>query len=153
LEIKYRKVNADDLLLVFNWANEPTVRNNSYHSQFISLEEHTNWFKQKLQEKNSLIYIAEIDNEPAGMVRFEIAEEHAIVSIIVDQNFRGMSLASVFLEDCSKYYFDKNSKPILACIKSDNLASIHAFRKANYSFLREEIINNIKSQIFKRENA
>ena len=153
MKVKYRNVLTKDLLLVFNWANEPEVRNNSYNPKFITLEEHTNWFNQKIQEENSLFYIAEIENEPAGMVRFEIGEENAIISIIIDKNFRGKRLASVFLTDCCNFYFEKFSKPILASIKSDNLPSIHAFRNANFSFLREEIISNIKSQIFTKENA
>lgn len=153
MKVKYRNVQPEDLLLVFNWANEPEVRSNSYNPEFITLEEHTKWFKQKIEEETSLFFIAEIEGEPAGMVRFEIGDENAVISIIIDKHFRGRKLASVFLTDCCNFYFEKNSKPIFAWIKSDNEPSIHAFRRANFSFLKEETINNIKSQVFKKENV
>ena len=152
MEIKYRKANLGDLQLVFDWANDPAVRNNSYNSQYIALDEHTNWFDRKIQDKNTLFYIAEIDNEPAGMIRFDIGEEHTIINIIIDKNFRGKKMAVVFLLDCCKYYFEENSKPILAYIKSNNVASIQTFKKADFAFLKLAIINNIESQIFKKEN-
>ena len=153
MEVKYRKANIDDVQLVFNWANEPVVRNNSFHSQYIPLEEHTNWFQRKIQGGNTLFYIAEIESEPAGMVRFDIGEEDTIINIIIDKKFRGKKLASVFIEDCCKCYFAKSSKPILAYVKSSNVTSIHSFKKAGFSFLKEEIIHNIESQIFIKANG
>lgn len=152
METKYRKANSGDLQLFFNWANDPVVRNNSYNSHYITLEEHTNWFHKKIQDKNTLFYIVEIDNESAGMIRFDISEKHTIINIIIDKNFRGKKMAPIFLLDCCKYYFEENSKPLLAYIKSNNLASIQAFKKANFAFLKLEIVNNIESQIFKKEN-
>ncbi|HMK07287.1 MAG TPA: GNAT family N-acetyltransferase [Flavobacterium sp.] len=148
MEVSYRIANAADLQLFFNWTNDVEVRNNSYNSQPISLEEHTNWFLSKVNDGKTIFYIAEVKNQPAGMVRFDIKEENAVVSISVDKDFRGMGLASILLKDCCESYFKIESKPVLAYIKSTNTASIHSFQKAHFSFLRNEIFQGIESQVY-----
>ena len=148
MEISYRIADASDLQLFFNWTNDPEVRLNSYNSQPISLEEHTNWFLSKMNDGKTLFYIAEVKNQPAGMVRFDIKEEHSIISISVDKDFRGMGLASILLQDCCESYFKIESKPVLAYIKSTNPASIHSFQKAHFSFLRNEDFHGIQSQVY-----
>jgi UDP-2,4-diacetamido-2,4,6-trideoxy-beta-L-altropyranose hydrolase len=151
MEINYRNANRDNLQLFFNWANDPEVRNNSYNSNAISLEEHTNWYLQKLDDRNTKFYIAEVKTQPAGMVRFDSKEDHAIVSILIDKNFRGLGLASTLLQDCCRFYFETESKPIHAYIKNSNMASIHSFKKAGFSFLKNETVNGTESQLFIKE--
>ena len=108
MKTKYRKAESSDLQLLFDWANDPVVRSNSYNTHYISIDEHINWFQKKIQDKNTLFYIVEIDNEPAGVVRFDIGEEHTIVNIIIEKNFRGRKIATSVLKDCCKCYFEEN---------------------------------------------
>ena len=148
MEVSYRIANAGDLQLFFKWTNDLEVRLNSYNSQPITLEEHAHWFLSKVNDGKTLFYIAEIKNQPAGMVRFDIKDDNSIVSISVDKDFRGMGLASILLKDCCESYFKIESKPVLAYIKSKNAASIHSFQKAHFSFLRDENFNGIESQVY-----
>jgi UDP-2,4-diacetamido-2,4,6-trideoxy-beta-L-altropyranose hydrolase len=151
MEVTYRKANANDLKLFFDWANDSEVRINSYNSDAITLEEHTKWYLQKIDDRNTTFYIAEVKNLPAGMVRFDSKKENAIISILIDKNFRGMGLAAILLKDCCRSYFQAESKPVLAYIKSSNPASIHSFQKAGFSFLKDEIVNGVESRIFIKE--
>ena len=151
MEVSYRNANPDDLQLFFNWANDPEARANSYNSNLISLAEHTDWYLRKINDHHTLFYIAEVANHPAGMVRFDIKIENAIVSISIDKNFRRKGLAAVLLTDCCQYYFEKQSNPVHAYIKSTNLASVQSFKKAGFMFFRNETVNEVESQIFIKE--
>jgi RimJ/RimL family protein N-acetyltransferase len=151
MQVTYRKATPNDLQLLFDWANEPEVRNNSFNSQPIPLEEHTKWFLSKVNDTNTLFYIAEMEKQPVGMVRFDIKEENTIISILIDKNHRGKGLASILLVDCCKLYFEQESKPIHAYIKNSNTASIHSFEKANFSFLKEEKVYHVESKIYSKE--
>jgi RimJ/RimL family protein N-acetyltransferase len=151
MEVNYRKANRDDLQLFFDWANDTEVRSNSFNSNAISLEEHTHWYLQKIDDSNTIFYIAEVKNQPTGMVRFDIKEDHTIVSILIDKNFRGKGLASILLADCCQSYFETQTKPVHAYIKNTNVASIHSFQKAGFSFLKNETVNEVESQLFIKE--
>ena len=122
--IKYRELKAEDDVLLYEWANDKLSRVNSYNSNFISWEEHKNWFVEKLNNKNVIIFIAELNDIPSGFIRFEIQKNHTIISVFVSEKFRGKSLAKKFIKDTSKKYFNMNSSPIHAYIKKENIASI-----------------------------
>jgi UDP-2,4-diacetamido-2,4,6-trideoxy-beta-L-altropyranose hydrolase len=150
-EIKYRKANASDMLLLYNWSNEKATRANSYHSEPIPLETHQKWFERKISDDKTLIYIAEVDNKPAGTVRYEIGEETTTVGIIVSEEYRGKGLAPVFLKDTLTLYFKEHHLPVVAYIKVENESSKRSFEKANYKFVKQELVLNAKSFVYKIE--
>lgn len=151
METTYRKATPDDMLLVFNWANDQLSRANSYFSEPIALETHKAWFKKKLQDKHALIYIAEVGQMPAGMVRYDISDNDATVGILVAEDFRGKGLAADFLTGTAQLYFKENTKPVLAYIKEENTASIRSFEKAKYKKLKNELVHGCKSHVYKLE--
>jgi UDP-2,4-diacetamido-2,4,6-trideoxy-beta-L-altropyranose hydrolase len=151
LSLTYRRAVAADMLLLYNWANDKLSRANSYFSEPISLETHKKWFEKKLTEKNVLIYIAEVDNKPAGMVRYEVSDENAVVGILVGEDFRGRGLAAGFLRDTARLYFQENNKPVVAFIKKDNTASVRSFEYANYKKIKGEIVNGFASFVYQLE--
>lgn len=148
----YRRAVEKDMLLVFNWANDQLSRANSYFSDSITLETHKNWFEKKLRDPNCFIYIAEIQGAPAGMVRYEISGDTAVVGILVGDNFRGKGLASEFLTSTAELYFEGNTPSILAYIKKNNTASVKSFEKAGYKKIRDEIVHGHESVLYKLEN-
>ena len=107
--ISFRKAKPKDITTVFNWSNDELVRKNSYNSKRIEFEDHRKWFSNKITNKNTLFLIALINNNPAGMVRFDIKREHSAVGILISKSYRGQKLASEFLTESSKTYF-KNIK-------------------------------------------
>lgn len=150
-EVSYRLANESDMMLLFNWSNEKTTRANSYQSEPIPLETHQRWFERKLKDEKALIYIAEVDNKPAGTVRYEIGDTNAVVGIIVSEEYRGRGLASVFLLDTAALYFEKQQLPVYAYIKTENINSKRSFEKANYKFVREELVHGAMSYVYKLE--
>ena len=58
-KISYRKSNEEDLLLYFNWANDSSVRENSYQTKRIDFEDHQKWYLNKIKDPNCLMLIFE----------------------------------------------------------------------------------------------
>lgn len=147
--ITYRKASEEDVMQVFEWSNDPLSRTNSYFSDPIPLETHKKWFAERLKDPSSSIYIAEVNNVPAGMIRYSLEENNAIVGILIGENFRGQGFATDFLTGTAKLYFKENKLPVFAYIKVQNRASIRSFEKAGYQKLREELVHNAPSFVCK----
>ncbi len=149
--VTYRKARNEDMLLIYNWANDPVARANSYFTEPIALETHQAWYEKKLQDPSSAIYIAEIQGAPAGMIRYDFTAEHSVVGISVAESFRGKGLAPVFLTDTATLYFKEHDLPVWAYIKQENTASVKSFEKAGYTLLKTEVVHNADSFVYKLE--
>ncbi|MCK0108285.1 UDP-2,4-diacetamido-2,4,6-trideoxy-beta-L-altropyranose hydrolase [Flavobacteriaceae bacterium S0825] len=151
LTISLRKAKEEDMLLVFKWSNDKLVRKNSYNSKPILLENHKKWFLQKIKSQNTLFLIALINDEPSGVVRFDIGKHYSTVGILVSKFYRGQKLASEFLKESAKIYFRIQTVPILAYIKKENKASTKAFENANYKYFKDENVKGSTSFVYKLE--
>ncbi|MBL7931352.1 MAG: UDP-2,4-diacetamido-2,4,6-trideoxy-beta-L-altropyranose hydrolase [Bacteroidia bacterium] len=150
-ELTYRKANLSDMKLVFGWANDKISRANSYFSEPIPFETHKNWFEKKLKDSRCFIYIAESENKPVGMVRYEQGEHYTTVGILVSEEFRGRGMALPMLKDTAAMYFETESMDVQAFIKTSNLASIKTFEKAGYRFLEKKDVQGAASFVYKLE--
>ncbi|WP_348724153.1 UDP-2,4-diacetamido-2,4,6-trideoxy-beta-L-altropyranose hydrolase [Tenacibaculum sp. 190524A05c] len=151
LNLYFRKANKDDVYTIYNWSNDPLVRKNSYDSNPILIENHKEWYDYKIISKDSLMLIGMINSKKVALVRYDIKEDYSVVGILIDKKFRGQGIAPEFLKVSAEIYFCEFSKPILAYIKKDNVASKISFEKANYKYYKEEIVKGSDSYIYKLE--
>lgn len=151
LSLSFRKANESDMLQVYKWSNDKSVRKNSFNPESIELEAHKKWFKNKIHDKNTLFLIALINNKAAGVVRYELDQNGSTIGILISKEYRGQRLASEFLKQSAKLYFKTNQQPIVAYIKKENIASVKAFKKARYSYFKDEIVNGCFSFVYKLE--
>jgi len=151
LSISLRKASGEDVMLVYKWSNDPLVRKNSYSSEAITLEDHKQWYLAKINAPNTYFYIVEVNGTPAGIVRYEIQEEHAVVGISIADEYRGQGLAAAFLKESAKKYFKENKRPIFAYIKKQNIISVKSFEKAGYIYYKDEVIAEQDSLVYKKE--
>lgn len=143
-----RSVNYKDMDLLFEWANDPLNRKQSYQSEKISLSEHQKWFEEKLKNDKTRMFIVEMKNKALGLVRFEVLENRAVIGVVVSENFRGKGLGvKVLILACEKY-FETFSWPIEAYIKQGNIASIKSFKKVGFVFSEERVINGEPSVVY-----
>ncbi|MCC7223599.1 MAG: GNAT family N-acetyltransferase [Chitinophagales bacterium] len=137
-KIRLRKADASDLMLIFEWANDPLVRKMSFNSNPISLTEHAEWFSKTIDDPDQHVLIAEttLDNGnehymPCGQLRFNAQGE---IGILVAPTFRGQRLAAKLLK--KGIYYIKQQKisyrTITAYIKFENQASKKAFEDAGF---------------------
>ena len=151
LNISFRAASKSDLQRTFEWSNEDTVRKNSYHSAAITIESHTNWFLNKIVSENTLFLIVLVNDNPAGIVRYENDTTTSVVGILIGKEYRGQNLASHILRKSAEIYFEKFKAPVQAFIKKKNIASLKSFEKAGYTFLEEREIQGHESYVYKLE--
>ena len=151
LLLKIREAKESDVKLIFNWSNDSLVRAQSFYSKTIEFDNHKNWFKEKLQNYNSLLLINKFDKKNIGLVRFELEKNMCTIGILLDEKYRGKGLSSLMLINSSAYYFKRFSMPIFAYIKESNIASIRSFEKAGYKFFNETKVNGFNTLVYKLE--
>ncbi|OLS21886.1 MAG: hypothetical protein HeimC3_33390 [Candidatus Heimdallarchaeota archaeon LC_3] len=148
-DIYYRSATEEDAKIIFSFINHESIRSNSYSSEKINWEEHQNWFNKTLASPNAVIIIClNENNEFLGQVRFNTSniDNTITVSIFVNQNFHSKGLGTKLLKDLSQIALKAfKAEKIIAHIKSDNIGSIKAFKKAGYVFYQEKIIKEIES--------
>ena len=96
--LSLRKVNLNDVELIFKWANDPDVRNNSFNTNQIVWDEHVKWFRGFGYGKK----IVELGIEHLLNQNMEIntIEAHVKVNNKASQKvFNSLGFDKVFLED------------------------------------------------------
>jgi RimJ/RimL family protein N-acetyltransferase len=132
--IRLRKVELSDCKQIWLWINDPLVRSVSFNPTSISLEHHVKWFSSALIDPNLVYYIAVDKNaKPFGQARFQIESKEAVISVLIDPEYRGMALGTLLIQDATeKFFIETGIEKINAFIKIGNEASRKAFTKAGY---------------------
>jgi UDP-2,4-diacetamido-2,4,6-trideoxy-beta-L-altropyranose hydrolase len=149
LKKKYslRSAQNYDIYMLYNWANEESVRENSLISDQISWERHAAWFAKKIYEKNSKLYILEVNLLPTGIVRFEYSQElsAAVISFSIDQAFRSRGYGKKILSMGMKKY---DGKRYVAYVKTCNEISIKIFESLNFIQTEYDQVQNIYTYVY-----
>ena len=80
-DIEMRLANTADSKNIFYWRNHPLTRKHSGSCNEIEWAEHEKWFANKCGQPKHPILIGHIQGKPIGVVRFDIQENFADVSI------------------------------------------------------------------------
>jgi RimJ/RimL family protein N-acetyltransferase len=133
--------------LIYQWANDPIARENSYHKEPIKYSDHLVWFKEKIKSGSSKFYIfSNEEGQKIGFVRLDFNNVHknAIISIVVDIKHRGKGYAKQMLETASDEHLKSNiGAAITAYIFKNNVQSYKSFIHAGFVFNSEKIINKV----------
>jgi RimJ/RimL family protein N-acetyltransferase len=144
--VKLRRATENDILTVFNWANDPLVRQMSFNSSLISMEEHSKWYKQFLSANDKYLLIAEVEQHghwvACGQVRIDSTGE---IGILIAPSCRGMKLSNPCLKAAINYIKQQNPpyQYIVAHIRLDNTASIKSFESAGFVKHGLSVMKNI----------
>jgi UDP-2,4-diacetamido-2,4,6-trideoxy-beta-L-altropyranose hydrolase len=132
--VRLRLATVEDMPLLFHWANDPVVRNNSFHPKTIGWEEHCAWFAAKLQDPACMMFMALQDGgRPLGVARFDMQGHIATVSVSIAAEFRGRGVGGrVISKACAALFAARPVVKVHAYIKQDNVASQHAFTNAGF---------------------
>jgi len=149
--IYFRTAVKSDEKLLFDWANDPVVRKQSFHSKPIDYQTHKKWFQAVLADNKRYLWIAEFNQNPVAQIRFDVVEEYAVISISIDEKHRGKGLGSIILQKATKKFVNKKQLSVVAYIKKENTASIKSFEKAGYRFVKEEEVDGIERVVYKSD--
>lgn len=134
------KASKYDLLDLFDLANDPVVRQNSFSTQAITFEEHTKWFKDLLDNPAVSLYTVRSNtNALVAQIRFNKTDEKTIISLSISKDFRGKGLAEKIIKEGCSIYLNKYSNTLIeAQIKEENTASQKSFKKAGFEYFKKE---------------
>ncbi|MCH8905203.1 MAG: GNAT family N-acetyltransferase [Bacteroidetes bacterium] len=148
-KLTFRPVEEDDCELIFNWANDPFTRENSFNTESINWDEHIIWFANKLRTDNCLFYIFFYNEKAVGQVRIDISNDEGVINFSVDRQFRRHGYGTTMLEILPDIV--EGVRPgtrLTGTVKADNQASIKAFERAGYKILRTTKENESKTITF-----
>jgi UDP-2,4-diacetamido-2,4,6-trideoxy-beta-L-altropyranose hydrolase len=128
LHMSIRQATVSDMMTLFQWANEPELRRQSYHNGAINIEDHERWFNRKLADPNCIIFMFEFKKMPLGMVRFDLQQETTL-SYSIAKEFRAKGLGRLLIEEALKKLAQQVKKPskIVGFVKRSNEASNRIF--------------------------
>lgn len=132
--IEIRIASESDSPRLFEWRNHQTIRAVSKNSAPIAWEDHQSWFAKVQADKNRVLLIGEIDNEPVGVVRFDQEGETALVSIylVPEGGFQGQGRNLLLRAEEWLQTHRADIKSIQAEVMGANAASQRLFFGADY---------------------
>lgn len=133
-KLTLRRANKEDAPLTFEWRNSEVVRQHSFNSDAISWESHHHWFLNSLENASRVLLIAEKNNIPIGVLRFDIEGDETEVGIYLNPLFHGKGLGTLLLQLGSEWIRDNIStvKKIIAKVMPKNIGSHKAFLKSGF---------------------
>lgn len=144
IDYSLRQATANDMDLIYKWANDPVVRANAFNTAPIPYENHVKWYNNALKDDEILQYIliskdADGIQKELGQIRLNIEGNEAFIDYSIAPDMRGKGLGSrmlILLIDelkKSKCEFDT----LIGQVKYTNKASAGAFEKCG--FKKEEL--------------
>lgn len=123
--MKFRAVNLTDTGSLFEWRNSPAIWRYYLNPRAVSADEHEKWFNSIISHPTKKIYIALVEDQPAGYIRFDVISPSIIeLSWCLAQKFHGKGLGKRLLREGLKANPFPQIKQINAIIHNDNLASV-----------------------------
>lgn len=132
--LKLRRAQLRDCKVIWEWANDPLVRQVSFSCNPIPWADHAKWFAAKLGNPNVRYFVAEDEKgSPAGQIWYEITGQESTVSVSLPPETRGKGFGPRLITLGSEALFsDTPVRLIHAYIKPNNEASLKAFRYAGF---------------------
>ncbi len=146
--IHLRPAHKDDCKLLWEWVNDPDVRQSAFSSDPIAWDEHVQWFAKKLGDLRCFQFIALDDqNAPVGQIRFDMQSDRSFeVDVSLDKIKRRLGYGSLLIatgiDELTRL---AQVEYVHAFVKIENKASTRAFEKAGFMRQGIEIVKGCMS--------
>jgi len=130
INIKIRSAKENDSKDIFEWRNDELTRRMSHTSKIIGWKKHSRWYSQSLVSEKRILLICEDDsNKKIAIIRFDMHESNAVISINLNPTQRGKGLAKLCLIRSIEFFSKEYSeiKSLIAEIKEENIVSQKTF--------------------------
>lgn len=153
-KLRLRAAKESDCNLLWEWANDPEVREASFSSAPILWEAHQAWFAGKMKDPNCTLLIAEDDTgRQIGQFRVDWrSDEEGDIAVSVAAPFRGAGNGASLIDLAVGRVFAERGDRVYAFVKIENQASRRAFEQAGFSSLGEECVNRHPAIRYVRRN-
>jgi RimJ/RimL family protein N-acetyltransferase len=135
-----KNITKKDSLDILLWRRDKMSVFYSKNKKKITLEAHNKWFDKNLKDRKIKSYIGFLakknEIKKVGVIRFDIKNNHALVSINLNPVMRGKGLSCILLAAGIKKFLKFKKIKLNAEIKKNNLASINCFLKNKFYFFK-----------------
>ena len=132
-----RKAILGDMKLFYDWANDPEARKNSLNRKRISWNSHKSWFKKKIRNKKTILYVFKKQDVPLGQVRFDKQNKTVRLSFSICKKFRGQGFGKKMVKMAIRKCKLGKKITLFGEVRSRNSSSIKIFK--SLSFTRDSI--------------
>lgn len=141
--LQLRPAVAEDARLLWEWVNDPAVRQSAFSTAPIPWEGHHAWYARRLADPDCHLWLALDDTgQPVGQVRFEVEKGIATVDVSVCPRQRGRGYAPKLLRLGVAALAERCLGVVVrAWIKPENMASRQSFVRAGFHATGEEIVH------------
>lgn len=133
--IEIRTATRADAPDIFRWRSDLSVTRYSRHSDPPVWEEHLEWIDRVLDDPNRQLLIGHIRNQPVGVLRFDISDTTAEISIYLVPGMQGKGLGRNLIQAGEHWLREHRPeiKTITAEVLAANTASHRLFVECGYT--------------------
>ena len=150
MSLIFKSVTLDDAELIWNWIIDETVKSASFSNKNISLSEHCEWVKNKINSIDTQLLLVMEDEQALGQIRIDQIDSATYLSIVLAPKARGRGLGVEILNTAVARIAKDGIKEIFAQIRQDNLRSQKAFERAGFNRIADLEQNQIKGFLYRR---
>jgi len=137
--------------MLWEWANNPMVRASAFKTDPIPLEDHTQWFEEKLRDPHCFIFIAENEEGiPVGQIRFDIEPDgRAVIDLHVAPRQGGRGYGTMLLKKgLERFSAETKTSCVYSCVKVGNDPSRKMFEKTGFALEEQKVVRGEKVYYF-----
>ncbi|HEX5128044.1 MAG TPA: UDP-2,4-diacetamido-2,4,6-trideoxy-beta-L-altropyranose hydrolase [Rhodocyclaceae bacterium] len=133
-DMRLRAVVVADVEALWNWRNDEINRRYAIDPRPIPRDAHQEWFEARMSDDDCILLIAEDNVGPIGVLRYEIIDLRATVSVYLVPGRHGQGRGGVLLLAGERWLRSNRSDvyAIEAEILIDNQASLNVFAESGY---------------------
>jgi spore coat polysaccharide biosynthesis protein SpsF len=145
--VRLRGALRADSERVWVWRNDPETRAASFDPEAIPWETHEEWFRETLSRHDRRLYIVVADGADTGLVRLDVVDAEAEVSIHLAPEARYRGIGAMALRAVVGEAFDGlGLTRVYGNIRPDNQPSLAAFAKAGFGLMQTgNVVTAVKS--------
>lgn len=135
-----RPVEWSDVDLLYEWANDKQVRNNSYNTAIVSYNDHKHWLENCMADENTVMYMLCDSESEIGLIRLDCIEHIAKINYSISKGYRGLGYSKIIIQLVEKKIVvdQADIRCLKAFVKSDNIACQKVFEDNGYTGTHEE---------------
>lgn len=126
-----RQATIDDLLMTWTWQQEKSIRQYTFNKNAPTIEEHTNWFKQRLTDSLGVYCIICYKDTPCGVINLQFNADLNMYELgyLVSKSFQGKGIGSKAVLNAVGLV---HPFKLYARVVPENIASLKAIEKARF---------------------
>jgi UDP-2,4-diacetamido-2,4,6-trideoxy-beta-L-altropyranose hydrolase len=141
--LSLRPASWSDAAHVWEWNNRPEVRAASRKTSLIPWSEHARWFRARLSDPHSWLWMIEAAPGTVGVVRIQQRGARPEISISLAAEARGQGLGRAAVQRACRAFTERAPSASLdAWIAEDNPASLRCFLACGFRQIPERDIQH-----------